>query len=506
MSAAAPLTEDIDLNRAAHLASGLGSNLLFMRRFVPVDLIGDVLTVWGVRNDEDYRLAISTQTGGKRIEVVIKPEKEILDVLYTIFPANSSRFVGMEPDREKSTNERLDAIFDQAASEYATDVHFRYIGDGLAGLRGEVLFRVDRSLTERKQFGCSADEMRGLINVLSARVNAPEDDLLAVKGTEFEGSTQRQIDLRVQFLEDKHGRVPAIRLNGNAMRLFTLDQLHMMDGVLREVKRALLGPAGLHLLVGPQGVGKTTTLNAMAKFKIDQAALRGERVNIVTAEKPIDIRTDGIVQMEIHDERGVTFPNAVRAFAKSDPDFMIIGEINDAESLAATMYATLLGRPCAGSIHAPHALGAVEKLFDLGAKVSTLSQTLRTILAQRMLRRLCFTCRTKRLANAEEREFFELWDYDDTWGKPAPKEVYERGPGCEQCDNRGYFGQFPVFELIVVTPLLVDAVRQSLPIADLEQVALNQKRQYLPMSAFALEAAAQGHVSLADAREAIFER
>lgn len=506
MTATAPMTGQFDLRRAAQLASGLGSELLFRCWFVPIDLTGDVLTVWATRDDEDYRLALSTQSAGKRIQVILKTEQEVLGALHEIFPANSSNFVGMAPERVASINEKLEKILDHAAREYASDVHLRFNSDGISGLYGEVLFRVDRSLTEREQYRCSADEMRAIINVLSQRAKAPEDDPLAVRGIEFEGNTERQIDLRIQFLEDKYGRVPAIRLNGNAMRLFTLDQLHMMDGVLKEVKRALLGPAGLHLLVGPQGVGKTTTLNAMAMFKIEQAALRGERLNIVTAEKPIDIRTDGIVQMEIRDERGISFPHAVRAFAKSDPDFMIIGEINDQESLDATMYATLLGRPCAGSIHAMHALGAFEKLFDLGAKVSTLSQTLRTILAQRMLRRLCLKCRVKRIVNAEEREFFKLWDYDNVWGEPAPKEVFERGSGCDQCEGRGYYGQFPVFELVVVTPALIDAVRQSLPLAELEQVALNQKRQYLPMSAFALAAAAAGHVSLADAREAIFER
>lgn len=498
--------DGFDINRVRQLAVGIGDEPLFRLRFVPVHLASDTLTVWALRDDEDFRLAVSSHTAGKRIRAIIKTEDEILGVLHEIFPKNASRFVGMTPERERTANEKLDVILDRASEQYATDVHLRYIQDGIDDVRGEVLFRIDRSLQEAPDLACDAEEMRAIINVLSNRANAPESEPLAVRGIPFKSSSQRQFDLRVQFLEDKHGRVAAIRLNGNAMRVYTLDELNMLPGVLTEVKRALMGPAGLHLLVGPQGVGKTTTLVAMALFKMQVAAARGERTNIVTAEKPIDIRINGATQIEIRDARNMSFPEAVRAFAKSDPDFMIVGEINDAESLAATMYATLLGRPCAGSIHAMHALAAFEKLFDLGAKVSTLSQTLRTILAQRMLRRLCPKCRTQRLANAEEREFFKLWEYEDTWGEPPPKEVFERGPGCDMCEGRGYFGQFPVFEFVVVTPTLIDAVREQRPLSELEQVALNQRRQYLPMSVFALAAAAQGHVSLIDAREAIFER
>jgi type II secretory ATPase GspE/PulE/Tfp pilus assembly ATPase PilB-like protein len=498
---------DIQRKRIGDLARSLGPDILFPNRFVPVSLTGDTLHVWALRDDDDYKLVIATLAHKTRVTVEKRSEDEIVGILRELFPAMPSDFVGIAPEVEQTVNALLDEIIERALDDNATDIHLQYADFGLAGgLHGEVLFRVDRSLTEIESYRRSAADMRLLMNVLSHRANAPESEPLAVRSIQHSGAQKRSVDIRVQFLEDKHGRTAVMRLNGNAMRLFTLDELNMLRSVVVEVKRSLQGAAGLHLLIGPQGVGKTTTLAAMIEFVIQVRRQRGERVKIVTAEKPIDIRIDGVTQIDIREERNMSFAQATRAFAKADPDFMVVGEINDRESLDAVLYATLLGRPCGGSLHASNALSSFERLRLLGADISTLSHVLRTLLAQRMLRRLCPTCKALRLLTAEEKELFQLWDYKVHTDEDVPKQIADRGAGCTMCNYRGYFGVFPVFELVVVTPKLIDAVRGEATLAELEQVAIAQRRHFLPMSAFALIAAAGGHVSLNDAREAIFER
>lgn len=488
-----PQPERID----ADLAKSIGSELLFQLRFVPLALKGDELTIASVRDDSDHKLAIATATRKKRITVRVWPDDAVIAELRSVFGKSPAAFgsVQREDSDTRPTRQVLFDMIDEALRQHASDIHFEIRPDGKA-IAG---FRIDRALIDKYEF--TRRELEALLNVVEQESKAQEGDPLADGSWTFEGAARRSIDVRVQFLPVKEGRECIMRLVGSAMRLYSLDSLSIPLGAYNVLIDSLRNPHGLHCCVGPTGAGKTTTLAAIVQYIREHYQQRRQRAKIITAESPVEIVFPDVTQVQIEEERGITFQSVIRAFTRSDADLMMIGELNDKPTVDAALNAALIGRQVIASIHAPDALSAIERFKVLGADMTTVSMTLRTLIAQRLIKRLCSKCKVSRIATKGERELYHAAGFD---ADMTPKSVQERGEGCDECNGWGYNGVVPIFEVVAVGERMRTAIREAAPYEDLKDIAIEQRLKYLPMTQVALAAVNLGECSIDDAREAVF--
>jgi len=267
-----------------------------------------------------------------------------------------------------------------------------------------------------------------------AEKRSPQDGRFRHRYTS-EGLT---IDIRAATLPTKHGERITLRLLGLQVDTLTLNKLGMRPSHLRTMVSALDQPHGLVLLTGPTGCGKTTTLYAAIRHLIHR-----ERLNVVTIEDPVEYDMPGVAQVEVDSADKVSFTKALRSLIRHDPDVVMIGEIRDYETAEVALRAALTGHLVFSTLHTNSAAGAITRLVDLGVEERYLiSATLRLVVAQRLVRRLCSHCRRPYTLTAVDAQ---------SLGRPeaAGRCVFAPG-GCLYCAGRGYIGRVGVFEMLPI--------------------------------------------------------
>ncbi|UHC17854.1 GspE/PulE family protein [Methylobacterium currus] len=272
----------------------------------------------------------------------------------------------------------------------------------------------------------------------------------------------REVDLRTATMPHVSGEGVVLRILDRAALTLGLEELGVSDAFMADLKAALAQPNGLVLMTGPTGSGKTTTLYAALR-----AIVRADR-NIVTIEDPVEYQLDErITQIEINARIGFDFPRALRAVLRQDPDVILIGEIRDGETAAIAARAAMTGHLVLASVHTNTAAAAIPRLIDMGVEPYLLASTVRAVMAQRLLRRVCSSCRgdfthlpSNRLA---------------VLGLPLGSKVMgAEGGGCEHCGGSGYSGRIAVTEFLPVC----DAVRGEIATGGdarrVEEVARNR--------------------------------
>ena len=242
----------------------------------------------------------------------------------------------------------------------------------------------------------------------------------------------RQLDVRVSTLPARGGERVVMRLLDKAQAELEPADLGMPSHLLDIFRSALAEPNGIILVTGPTGSGKTTTLYAGLRMLND-----GER-NILTVEDPVEYAVDGVGQTQVNTKVGMTFASGLRAILRQDPDIVMVGEIRDHETAEIAVQASLTGHLVLSTVHTNDAVGAITRLKDLGVEPFLLASSLRLVMAQRLVRRLCSVCSEPRPATASE---------------AAPLGLEEGATihvphGCEKCGGSGYSGRLGVFEMI----------------------------------------------------------
>ncbi len=248
----------------------------------------------------------------------------------------------------------------------------------------------------------------------------------------------RSVDLRVSTLPSRYGERVVLRLLDKAKALMSLEDLGMPPETLARFKQALTEPNGVILVSGPTGSGKTTTLYSGLSLLNDGTK------SIITIEDPIEYGLDGIGQTQVNDKVGMTFASGLRAFLRQDANIVMVGEIRDVETASVAARMSLAGRLVLSTIHTNSAAAAITRLRDMGVESYLLSSTLRAVLAQRLVRRLCLSCKTAYQPTAIELEAANM--------KPGSAVTFWRAQGCSACRNTGYDGRIGIYELMSVTP------------------------------------------------------
>jgi general secretion pathway protein E len=333
----------------------------------------------------------------------------------------------------------LNSILAEALKEHASDIHIEPYEKQAA-----VRFRLDGVLrTVLNPSVQIAPLLISRIKVMSrldiAEKRLPQDGRMAVK------LGGRSIDLRVSTMPSSYGERVVMRLLDKDAGKMQTEDLGMPAETKSRLEELIQRPHGIILVTGPTGSGKTTTLYAAL-----QQMNRQER-NIMTVEDPVEYDLPGISQTQINMRAGMTFAKGLRAILRQDPDVILIGEIRDKETAEIATQASLTGHLVLSTLHTNTAAGAITRLQDIGVDSFLLASTIRGIIAQRLLRKLCQHCRQEVSCDEFQSKLLGL----------NPGDTIYQAVGCEQCNNTGFYGRQALFELVVIDTELQNLIHED---------------------------------------------
>ncbi len=326
----------------------------------------------------------------------------------------------------------VNLIFLEAVRKEASDIHFEPARGGL-----QVRFRLDGILRKRMSIPKYLQSpVLSRIKILSrmdiTNKRTPQDGgiRLLVEG--------KRMDLRVSCLPAFFGEKIVIRLLDQTERKVDLLLLGMNPEDRIQLEERYRQPQGMILVTGPTGSGKSTTLQCILRD------LRGEGTNITTVEDPVEFELEGINQIQIHREAGLSFAGTLRAILRQDPNVIMVGEIRDPETAEVAFRAALTGHMVLSTLHTNDTASTVTRLVDMGVPRFLIGSSLQAVVSQRLARKICGDCREEVAPGPEEKKI--LHSFRDT-----PVKLF-RGRGCSRCDHTGYRGRVGIFELLAVTP------------------------------------------------------
>lgn len=365
----------------------------------------------------------------------------------------------------------VDRIIQEANHLGSSDIHIEIYEE-----KARVRIRIDGQLIER--FSVDKSEYSELVNKIKIRANLD----ISEKRLPQDGRINYQnFDIRTSILPTLYGEKIVLRILGKDATFIQLDQLGLTDRDLTNYLEGIKKPTGIVLISGPTGSGKTTTLYATLKL------LNNEKRNILTIEDPIEYTLEGINQVQLRESIGLTFASALRSFLRQDPDVIMLGEIRDAETANMAIRAALTGHLVLSTIHTNSAWGTISRLIDMGVPPFLLSNTINTSVAQRLLRKLCPTCKQE---NA-----IDLSDWPIGLDVKQAPEMVATPIGCEKCHYTGYKGRTAVYEVIPIDYELGDAIKNGTTRVD----SLLEKRNILSLGNQALNLLKEGVISLEEA-------
>lgn len=345
-------------------------------------------------------------------------------------------------------------IVTKAIKYEASDIH---IEPGPRECR--VRYRIDGLLQEEMRLprwvqGALVSRIKVLANLDIAERRQPQDGAVRVK------ADQREIDLRVSILPAQHGEKVVIRILDQSKVLITLETLGFSAEELALIHRLVKFRKGIILVTGPTGSGKTTTLYAMIN------RLKSETINLMTVEDPIEYTIEGVNQVQVNPEIGLTFAKCLRAILRQDPNVILIGEIRDAETAEIAFRAAMTGHLVLSTLHTNDAPSTISRLIDIGIPRYLVASQLIGIIAQRLVRRLCPKCKEPIKIPEEDLIFLKI-----------PVQTVEgatlfRPAGCVHCHKTGYHGRAGILEILELIPPLREMVTAGATEQEIRSAAL----------------------------------
>lgn len=383
---------------------------------------------------------------GYEIQPVVVPDRELIAAIkkYTKESSDIEQeddngeeidITEEKPEDDKPAVLVTNQILNMAVNSEASDVHIEP-----QEKHTRVRFRIDGVLHEIMQqpariHASLVSRIKVLANMDIAERRIPQDGRITLR---IEGKT---IDVRVASLPSAYGEKLTLRLLNRSSRLITLSELGFPESQLKGYEQAIKRPYGFILITGPTGSGKSTTLYASL------ARLNSPEKNIITLEDPIERRMDGINQIQMNTKAGMTFASGLRAILRNDPDIIMVGEIRDYETAKIAVESALTGHLVLSTLHTNDAAGAISRLGDMGIERYLTSSALVGVVAQRLMRVLCPTCKKVHKISRDEL----LAAVPDFPAAPEEKEMeLYHAHGCISCNNTGYRGRIGIFEFLPV--------------------------------------------------------
>jgi MSHA biogenesis protein MshE len=469
-------------------------------RVMPISLQGERLTVGMVDPGDLFAFDELVRLTGKQIQIAVVTEGDLL-AAYDRHYRNTEEISSYTRELEKSLKEDdaslLDAfnieasaqdapvvrliqsLFEDALQVRASDVHIEPLERKL-----RIRFRIDgvlHSQTEAELTVASALSMR--LKIMSgldiSEKRLPQDGRfqMTLKG--------RTLDVRLSTLPTQYGESMVMRLLTTDGGLMDLDRIGMPPALLARYRDIIARPNGLVLVTGPTGSGKTTTLYA------SMAAVNSPDRKLITVEDPVEYRLPGLMQVQVNEKIDMSFARALRAILRQDPDVVLVGEMRDAETAQIGLRAALTGHLVFSSLHTNDAASTPVRLLDMGAPRFMVATALQAVIAQRLVRQICWHCPQPHAVTDAEAAWLERI------GSALQSPTFQRGAGCPQCNHTGYRGRLGVYEMLEMTPALAAAANREDPAEFLAAAREAMAGQTLAHSALALATA--GKTTLAEA-------
>ncbi len=405
----------------------------------------------------------------KEIRTLVLPVREIREGLKQLYPAVAVR------DADSQAAQTLDEIFASAIGNYASDVHVEPLDARAGRVRLDVdgVLQHDRSL-EAGLFERVVSLIKVRSNMNTGESRLPQDGRLTVT---FDGRT---FDVRTSTIPVGGLEKVVLRFLQRFDLVPDLEALGMGAELLARYQRALRRPGSFCVIAGPTGSGKSTTSYASLQ------TINLDRANVCSVEDPIECRIPGIAQIAVNEKAGITFPIALRALLRQNPNQLFIGELRDAETVAIALQASLTGISLVTTLHARDALRVTARLVELGANRSTLASSLTLAVSQRLIRRLCRRCKIKTSVSSQALAVARRYGFAlgaDAWD----------AHGCEACGFSGFQGRVGTFEVLDIKPELAAAIERSDTPTLLGKIAFGIG--YKPMVVDALRHVASGATS-----------
>ena len=379
----------------------------------------------------------------------------------------------------------LQSMFTDAVQVGASDVHIEP-GDGRLRIRQ----RIDGVLQEQlldgsRVAGALVTRLKLMSGLDISEKRLPQDGRFSIKV----GSAQ--LDVRLATMPTQHGESVVMRLLNQTMGSQPLESLGMPEGMQERFRRLIQRTAGMVLVTGPTGSGKTTTLYSALNL------LNKADTKIITVEDPVEYRLDRVTQVQTKAKIGLDFGRILRSALRHDPDVIFVGEMRDQETVDIGLRAAITGHLVFSTLHTMNAVATIDRLIDMGAPGYMVAAAVHAVVAQRLVRRICTDC-----AEAHPADEHELaWLRAQAGEAAAARMVFQRGGGCSFCNMTGYRGRIAVYELLEIDRNQADAIRRN----DRTQFAAlaAARPDYKPLAQSAIELAARGLTTIAEAMRAV---
>jgi len=440
---------------------------------LPLELEGERLRVAATADPASEVLEDLELNYGVPLEIVPVSRDELLEGIRRTFAAAESVIelvkdldAALEPSSDLQEDGLADArdlanqppvirfvnlLIREAYEARASDIHLESTRDGLVAR-----FRVDGVLVElpsppKGLQAAVVSRIKLLASLDIAERRAPQDGRIRVRLEE------RELDLRVSTVPTLYGESAVLRLLDRGGQPVGLDELGMAPQTRDTFHRLAERPHGILLATGPTGSGKTTTLYAALALRHRSAE------KIITVEDPVEYHLEGVTQVPVNVKAGMTFAGALRSILRQDPDVLMIGEMRDGETAAIAVQAALTGHLVFSTLHTNDAPSAMTRLVDLKVEPYLTAATLEGVLAQRLVRKICPECRERYKPDPGAVALLAQ--------QPVGHVALERGRGCAACRHTGYRGRTGLFELLIVSDKIKQALLKSPNAGTLREIA-----------------------------------
>jgi type IV pilus assembly protein PilB len=454
---------------------------------IPVRFEGNYLQIAVAEPSEDVR-ALLAKASGRDVQLMLAPMSDVIWAIDSNYRAIGSvgklveAFEAVEGTRKKTESSSIetevvaddapvvqvvDRIITQAMRDRASDVHIEASEDCV-----RVRFRIDGALKEILQLPVSIGP--GLVSRIKIMANMniverrrPQDGQLTIN---IDG---KEVDVRVATVATIMGDNCVMRILDKTRSVFHLNDLGMPSDTHAAYSKLVRSPFGMVLCAGPTGSGKTTTLYATL------SEVSNPTLNVMTIEDPVEYIFPSINQIQTNEQAGLNFATGLKSILRQDPDVILVGEIRDVETTRVAVQSALTGHFVISSMHATDSVSALHRFLDMGIESFLVASSVLAVVGQRLLRRICPSCKTTYELTDEERAF-----YEDSGG--SMKEIFYVGTGCNFCSGTGFKDRIGIYELLIMTPEIKRLIVGWATQEELRTLAVKQGMRTLRQEAISL--------------------
>lgn len=450
---------------------------------VPLELKGNLLVVAMIDPEDREAIEFVKKKTGYDLEIKICTQSDLAHVLdqYSSMPGELKKIVetaeeeeDFKPAEEKEKTAKSDeivetapaakivqSIFKRAVREKASDIHIEPYEEQVI-----VRYRVDGVL--RQIITLPIEIQPAVISRVKILSNMKIDETRLPQDGRFQTMIDgNEVDFRISTLPTVNGEKVVARILDKSAGVLTLDQLGFRGTAFDALDENIHKAHGMILVTGPTGSGKSTTLYAI----IDK--IKNVSVNIVTLEDPVEYRMQTINQAQVHSQIGFTFANGLRSILRQDPDVIMVGEIRDFETADMAVHSALTGHIVLSTLHTNDAAGAIPRLIDMKIEPFLVNSSINCVVAQRLCRRICESCREPLEIEIGEKELAEkeLKNLPSKEKKPDKLQFFH-GKGCDNCGGTGYKGRIGIYEVFSLTDDLKEMVAKRVSAGQLAEAAI----------------------------------